>query len=164
MGSSGSRWVSGSFGGGMFQGTTVLSLDAKGRLAIPSRHRDELTAASNGTLVMTAHRHGCALIYPVATWEPIRDRLSKIPSLDKRAASIRRVMLGHAEELSLDAAGRVLVPQGLREHADLKDKVWMVGQGLNFELWSDARWKQQMDEAAEMGPDDVPESLEDLVL
>ena len=72
----------------MFQGAAALSLDAKGRLAIPARHRDALVAASAGQLILTAHPHRCLLLYPGVAWEPIRDKVLAACSLDPRSAAI----------------------------------------------------------------------------
>ena len=77
----------------MFEGAAALNLDAKGRLAIPARHRDALIAAGNGELVLTAHPHKCLLLYPAPAWQPIRDQILKASSLDPRAAAIKRVMV-----------------------------------------------------------------------
>jgi len=148
----------------MFQGAAALNLDAKGRLAIPARHRDPLTSDSAGKLILTAHPHHCLLVYPVAAWEPIRDTLIAAPSLEIQSALLKRLMLGYAEEVALDAAGRVLVSPELREYAGLDRRVWLVGQGRGCELWSDAGWKQQQVAAFALGDKLLPPGLETLVL
>ena len=112
----------------MFQGAAALSLDAKGRLAIPARHRDAL-AVENGQVVLTAHPHGCLLVYPVPAWTPIRDKVLAAPSLDPLSAQLKRLLVGFAQEEALDAAGRVLVAPSLRQFARLEKQVWLVGQG-----------------------------------
>lgn len=148
----------------MFQGTSSLSLDAKGRLAIPVRHRDALTSDSGGYLTLTAHPHGCLLVYPVSVWASIRETLNAVPNVDRNTARYKRVLIGHAEDVQLDAAGRVLISPELRSFAKLDKQVWLVGQGNGFELWSDAAWQRECDEAysqAELGP---PPGLENLVL
>ena len=76
----------------MFQGATALSLDVKGRLAIPARHREALLAASAGQLVLTAHPHRCLLLYPAAAWEPIRDKVLAASSLNLQSAAIKRLL------------------------------------------------------------------------
>ena len=148
----------------MFQGAASLNLDAKGRLAIPARHRDALTADSGGSVVLTAHPHHCLLVYPVAAWEPIRDTLVAAPSLETQSALLKRLMLGYADEIPLDAAGRVLISPELRQYAGLDKKVWLVGQGRGFELWSDEGWKQQQEAAFALGDQLLPPALETLVL
>ncbi len=100
----------------MFQGATSLNLDNKGRLAIPARHRDALTAAANGMLVLTAHPHRCLLVFPVAAWEPIRATIvAAKPASTPQSAILKRLFVGHAREETLDAAGRVLVAPELRQ-------------------------------------------------
>lgn len=139
----------------MFQGATQLSLDAKGRLAIPARHRDALAQAGE-RLVMTAHPHRCLLLYPESAWAPIRDKISAAPSFDPRSAAVKRVMLGNARDSDLDAAGRILVAPELRDYAALDKQVWLVGMGSHFELWSDAGWRRQHETAFEALTGDTP--------
>ena len=149
----------------MFEGATALSLDAKGRLAVPARHREALLAAGEGALVLTAHPHRCLLLYPEPAWQPIRDQILKASSLDPRAASIKRVLVGNARTEELDSAGRILVAGELRQFAQLEKTIWLVGMGTHFEIWSDAGWKRQNDLAIEaLASDEPPPGFGDLVL
>ena len=148
----------------MFEGAAAISLDAKGRLAIPARHREPLPAAAEGSLVLTAHPHRCLLLYPAPAWQPIRDQILKASSLDSRAAAIKRVLVGNARTEELDSAGRLLVAQELREYAKLEKTVYLVGMGSHFEIWSEAGWRQQNDLAAEVLSGDLPPGFGDLVL
>jgi len=149
----------------MFEGATALSLDAKGRLAVPARHREALLAAGEGSLVLTAHPHRCLLLYPEPAWQPIRDQILKASSLDPRAASIKRVLVGNARTEELDSAGRILVAGELRQFAQLEKTIWLVGMGTHFEIWSDAGWKRQNDLAIEaLASDEPPPGFGDLVL
>ena len=148
----------------MFQGATALSLDAKGRLAVPARHREALVAASEGQLVLTAHPHRCLLLYPSPAWEPIRDKVLAASSLDPKAAAIKRLLVGNARDESLDSAGRLLVSPELRLFAQLEKQVWLVGQGTHFEIWSDAGWRQQQEVFLGMVDQSLPPGLEDLAL
>ena len=95
MGKRVEKWVN-EVGQEMFEGAAAISLDAKGRLAIPARHRESLLAAAEGSLVLTAHPHRCLLLYPSPAWQPIRDPILKASSLDPRSASIKRVLVGNA--------------------------------------------------------------------
>ena len=147
----------------MFQGAAALNLDAKGRLAIPARHRDAL-AATGGELVVTGHPHRCLLIYPADAWQPIRDKVLAGSSLEPRSALLKRLLVGFAKEERLDGAGRVLVAPELRNFASLETAVWLVGQGSHFELWSDAGWQEQQERMFGMGADLLPPGLEDLAL
>lgn len=131
----------------MFRGAAALNLDAKGRLVVPSKHRDALQVQSGGRLVMTAHPHRCLLLYPQPAWGPIEEKISSLPSFDPVASSWKRLLLGHAEEFELDASGRMLVPPVLRELAGLEKEAMLVGQGSYFELWSMDGWKKQMEQA-----------------
>lgn len=147
----------------MFQGAVALNLDAKGRLAIPARHRDAL-AVDKGQVVLTAHPHGCCLVYPVPAWNPIRDHVLRAPSLDPQAAMLKRLLVGFAQEETLDAAGRVLVASSLRKFAALEKQVWLVGQGTHFELWSDERWEKQQQAMLDLVNTGLPPGFESLAL
>lgn len=147
----------------MFQGATALSLDAKGRLAIPARHRDALVSASDGQLVLTAHPHRCLLLYPAPAWEPIRDKVLAASSFDRNAALIKRLLVGYASDNSLDSAGRLLISPELRRFAGLEKQLVLVGQGSHFEIWSDIGWQQEEDAVSALG-DQLPAGLEDLAL
>lgn len=149
----------------MFQGAAALSLDAKGRMAVPSRHRESVMAASaNGTLVLTAHPHRCLLLYPLPAWEPIRDKVLAAPSLEQQSAFLKRLLVGFAREEEMDAAGRVLVAPELRQYAGLDKQVWLIGQGTHFELWSDEGWQKQQEAIFALGDKLLPPGLETLTL
>jgi len=147
----------------MFQGATALSLDAKGRLAIPARHREALVAASEGQLVLTAHPHRCLLLYPAIAWEPIRDKVLAASSLNPQSAAIKRLLVGNARDESMDSAGRLLIAPELRQFAQFEKQVWLVGLGTHFEIWSDAGWKKEQDAVFALA-NQLPPGLEDLAL
>jgi len=130
----------------LFQGATEVSLDAKGRLAVPTRHRDALASAGGG-IVLTAHPDGCLLLYPHLTWEPIGARIQSLPSFDAQARAWQRLLVGHAEELQLDAQGRILVSRELRVFAGLKKNVKLIGQGSHFEVWDVEAWEATLTRA-----------------
>jgi len=148
--------------GGQFHGATVLTLDAKGRLAIPTRHRDALLA-SGRTLVLTAHPDGCALVYPEAAWEPVRAQVEKFPSFHAQASWWKRLLLGFEEHVAPDASGRVLVSSGLRLHAKLEREAMLVGQGRYFELWDAGVWSAKLSSAL-AGTGTPPPGMEDFSL
>ena len=147
----------------MFQGATALSLDVKGRLAIPARHREALVEAAHGQLVLTAHPHRCLLLYPEPAWLPIRDKVLATSSLNPQAASIKRLLVGNARDETLDSAGRLLIAPELRQFAGLEKQVWLVGLGSHFEIWSDIGWQKEQDAVFALG-DQLPPGLEDLAL
>ena len=148
----------------MFQGAAALNLDAKGRLGIPTRFREELTAACGGSVIVTVHPHRCLLIYPEPVWGPIRDEVLARSSLDEASAKVRRLFVGNANPETLDSAGRLLIAPELRTRAQLEKKVWLVGQGDHFELWSDVRWEQQQEDSFGMDLSQLPPGLEKLRL
>jgi MraZ protein len=151
----------------MFRGPSKVTLDAKGRLAIPARHRERIVARGEGRVVATVDRDYCLLIYPFPDWEEVERKLIRLPSLNKQARRLQRLMLGHATELELDGHGRILLPKELREFAGLDRQAMLIGQGNKLELWDEQRWNERRAEwLAEDGGDstDLPQELESLSL
>lgn len=142
----------------MFRGVTNLNLDAKGRMAVPARYRDRLQAESEGRVVVTVDRDGCLLIYPLGEWEAIERELVKLPTLNKQARRLQRLLIGHATECEFDGQGRILVPGPLREFAGIDRHVVLIGQGNKFELWDEDTWNERR--AAWMAADEEDEGLE----
>ncbi|WP_255988388.1 division/cell wall cluster transcriptional repressor MraZ [Chitinolyticbacter albus] len=124
----------------MFSGVASLNLDSKGRLAIPAKHRELLSVRCAGRLVITVEPSGCLLIYPEPDWLPVRDQLNQLTGAQM---PIRRFIVGHAEEVELDSAGRVLISPRLRQIAGLDKEIALVGMGSKFELWDEAKWAAQ---------------------
>ena len=147
----------------MFQGAASINLDAKGRMAIPVRHRESLSAS--GSLILTAHPHCCLLLYPEADWLPIRNKILEAPSFNVRTAAATRVLIGNAREETLDSAGRLLIAPELRQLAELEKQIWLVGLGNHFEIWSDAGWQQQHQTAlSALSGNEPPPGFEGLAL
>jgi len=149
----------------MFQGAAALSLDAKGRLTVPSRHREALQGASvpaASSLVLTAHPDGCLLLYPASAWGPIRARVMGFPALDARFSVWKRLLVGFAEEVEIDAAWRVLVSPELRRFASLEKSVMLVGQGSHFEIWNQDTWEKQLQQLT--AQTQLPPGMEDFAL
>ena len=147
---------------GSFHGATVVTLDAKGRLAIPTRHRDALLENSR-TLVLTAHPDGCVILYPEADWEPVRAQVQNFPSFHPQASWWKRLLLGFEEHVVPDGSGRLLVSGALRQHAQLQRDAMLVGQGGYFELWDAALWNSKLTQAL-AGPASPPAGMEDFSL
>jgi len=148
--------------GGVFHGATVITLDVKGRIAIPTRHRQALLEAGDA-LVLTAHPDGCILIYTQSEWEPVRSRVEGFPSFHQQASWWKRLLLGFEEHVAPDGAGRILLPPALRLHAKLERDAMMVGQGRYFELWDAGMWNAKLAQALASagGP---PPGMEDFSL
>src|SRR5689334_16891349 len=114
----------------MFRGANPVTLDAKGRLAMPTRFREQLIERAHGRLVATVDRSDrCLLIYPLPDWEIIERKLVQLPTLNAATRRLQRLMIGHATELELDTNGRVLIPPVLREYAGLLRNAMLIGQG-----------------------------------
>ncbi len=148
----------------MFQGAAQLNLDSKGRLAIPARHRDMLLEQCAGQLVLTADADGCLLVYPQPEWQPILSKLLALSALDPRIRALQRRLIGYAEDIVMDAAGRVLISPALRSYAVLNKRVMLIGQGKKFELWDEAKWLVQQDNALSFDYKDLPPELEGFTL
>lgn len=124
----------------MFQGASSLSLDAKGRLSVPTRHRDTLLASALGQLTITKHPHGCLMLFPRPEWLLFRDRIAALPM---SAQWWKRIFLGAALDVEMDATGRVLVSPELREAAGISRDTLLLGMGNHFELWDKATYDEQ---------------------
>lgn len=148
----------------MFQGAAQLNLDSKGRLAIPARYRDMLLEQCAGQLVLTADADGCLLVYPQPEWQPILSKLLALSALDPRIRGLQRRLIGYAEDIVMDAAGRVLISPALRSYAVLDKRVMLIGQGKKFELWDEAKWLVQQDNALSFDYKDLPPELEGFTL
>ena len=144
----------------MFRGVAQLSLDSKGRLAVPSRFREALLVRCAGRLVITADFDECLLIYPLPDWEPIQQKLMGLSSLNPRIRDLQRQLIGYAEDIEMDAAGRVLVSFALRDFASLQKNVVLVGQGNKFELWDKEKWDQVLERSSGFKDGDLPPELE----
>src|SRR6056297_3039461 len=145
----------------MFRGPTKVTLDAKGRLAVPTRYRERIAARCDGHLVVTVDRDYCLLIYPLPDWEEIERKLVRLPALDRKARRLMRLMVGHATEVELDGHGRILLSKELREFAGLEKHTVLIGQGNKFELWDEERWNEKRDSwLADEEGDELPLSAE----
>ncbi|MEX0617453.1 MAG: division/cell wall cluster transcriptional repressor MraZ [Pseudohongiellaceae bacterium] len=151
----------------MFRGVNTINLDAKGRMAMPARYREQLLAHCSGHLVATIDTEArCLLVYPVQEWEEIQRKIEALPSLNPVARRLQRLLIGHATDLELDGSGRVLLPQALRSYAGLDKHVALIGQGKKLELWSEQTWTEQREKwlvEADAG-EELPEELRSLSL
>jgi len=139
----------------VFQGASSLSLDAKGRLSMPTRHRDVLAATASNQITITRHPDGCLMIFPRPAWETFRERIAQLP-MD--AQWWKRIFLGNAMDVELDSTGRVLVSPELRAAAGIEKDVMLLGMGNNFELWDKATYEAKEAEAVRGG---MPQAFKD---
>lgn len=150
----------------MFRGVSTLNLDAKGRIAMPAKHRDRLKEACGGQLVITVDRDHCLLLFPMPAWEVLERKLVNLSSFNKQSRRLQRLLIGHATECELDGAGRVLLPPPLREFAGLDKRTVLIGQGNRFELWNEETWneRREMWLTEDDGDQDLPAELASLSL
>ena len=148
----------------MFRGANKLTLDVKGRLVMPTRYRERLQELCGGKLVVTVDKDQCLLIYPLPDWEEIERKLNRLPTLHPEVRRLQRLMIGHATDLELDGHGRLLLPASLREFGQLTRDAMLIGQGMRFELWDEARWIERRDEwlASAATTADLPADLDTL--
>jgi len=130
----------------LFRGVNNISLDAKGRMAIPTRFRESLRSSCASQLVITVDTDRCLLIYPLPEWQEIERKLVKFPSLNKVARDLQRMLMGNATDVEMDGQGRILIPTTLRDYAGLERKAVMIGQGHKFELWNEESWNSRLNE------------------
>ncbi len=149
----------------MFKGGSTVNLDAKGRLALPTRYREDLITRCEGRVVLTVHDDRCLLLYALPDWDEIERKLVRLPNQNKRTRTLQRMVLGHATELDMDKSGRILIPPRLREFASLEKRVVLAGLGNKFEIWNDEAWDKRCNEwISDDGNDELPDSLEQLTL
>jgi MraZ protein len=130
----------------MFRGINSVNLDAKGRMALPSRHRESL-AGGDGKLVVTIDsRERCLLLYPLNEWDAVQARLEALSNMKRSARVLQRLLIGHATDVDLDTNGRVLLPPMLREFAGLSKKLVLLGQGNKIEVWAEELWQPRLAE------------------
>jgi MraZ protein len=144
----------------VFRGVTALTLDSKGRLAMPARYREVLQVRAAGKLVITADSASCLLVYAAPDWEPIQQKLMGLSSFNPRTRDLQRLLVGNASDVEMDAAGRILVPAPLRKFAALDKDVALVGQGARFELWDEGKWAEQMERSMALDESSIPPELE----
>jgi len=136
-------------------------------MAVPTKYRDRLQSSAEGQLVVTLDMSDpCLLIYPVTEWEDIERKLVRLPSLNKQAARLKRLLLGHASEVELDSHGRILLPPALRELVRLEKRIILLGQGNKFEVWDEQTWNDRRDQWLEETDSDegLSDELESLSL
>jgi MraZ protein len=149
----------------MFRGVSQLSLDAKGRIAVPARYRELLSANGEGRMVVTVDRDGCLLLYPAPEWERIEQALMSRPNMNPQVRKLQRLLVGHATECELDGQGRLLLPPPLRDFAGLDKRVVLVGQGNKFEIWDEDAWSRNRELwFGEDADDALSEALESIAL
>jgi MraZ protein len=136
----------------VYQGASSLSLDAKGRMSVPTRHRDALLIQCEGRVTLTKHPHGCLLLFPRPVWESHREQIASWPM---SARAWQRIFLGNASDVEFDSAGRLLIAPELRTAAGLTRDVMLLGMGSHFEIWDASKLDDSEAQAIAEGMPDV---------
>ena len=129
----------------MFFGESAITLDSKGRMAIPTRFRQVLAEECNNRLVLTysAFDSGSLWLYPEQKWEEVRDEVMRLSTFDQNHRSLQRRLVGSATPIEPDGSGRIQLPQTLRHSAGLEKRVVLMGMGFHFELWNESVLNQK---------------------
>ena len=151
-------------------GSSILTLDSKGRIAIPARYRDLLRQSCEGSLVITKDpQYSSLMIYPGKLWKEISNRFEDLGGLNQKIRTMQWKILGNASVTEFEVSDRMilLIPQILRDFASLKtkDQVALVGMGSKFELWNLENWEKKQEGLQIEGEDissDLPPSLEEI--
>jgi MraZ protein len=147
----------------MFSGNDAINMDAKGRIAIPTRVREVLQECCEGRVVLTAHTENrCLHLFPQPHWEEIVPVIESLPSFNKVSRKAKLKLIGYASHLELDGNGRILVPPTLREFAGLQKKLRLVGQVKGLELWGEEEFNTYMNSSSD--DDEMPEVMRNLAL
>lgn len=152
----------------MFRGVNAINMDAKGRLALPAKYRGLIAESCEGHMVATIDtEERCLLLYPLNEWELIEKKIEALPSFNRAARRIQRLLIGHATDIELDSNGRLLISGPLRAYAELEKQTVLIGQGKKFELWNEALWHSKRDEwlkECDSADEQLPTELEGISL
>jgi MraZ protein len=131
----------------VFRGFFTVSIDTKGRLALPARFRDQLRSGGCSTVVTTVNPWDrCLWFYPLAEWDLVDAKLLALPDGDLASRRAKQVVRGYATDCECDGQGRILVSNELRAFAGLHHRAALLGQGNKLELWDAAAWTRHRDE------------------
>lgn len=148
----------------MFQGETAITIDDKGRLAIPTAYRDLVARECANRLVITynPYEQGCLWLYPQAQWETVRDQVNALSTARRVHRNLQLKLVGAATAVEPDGNGRVLLPASHRHAAGLEKKAVLLGMGGRFELWSEQAHLAQIRQT--IGEDEVSDDMLELRL
>ncbi len=138
----------------MFGGVQELTIDSKGRLAIPAKFKEVLLRHHTPELVITLEKRTQLLFYPIAQWRRVEADLLQLQTMGNPILKkFQTLVLGHAETVELDSAGRILLPQGLRKLVEFDKDVTLVGRANRMELWGRERWDMETADALDLDED-----------
>ncbi len=130
----------------MFSGISFLSIDIKGRLAIPTKHREALTTRGQGWVTITADAEGCLLLYAKPDWQVVADRIMAMSNQVPRVRLLQELIVGHADHSEMDGAGRILISPELRDYSKIAPEQVgvLMGQGNKFYVWDETKYRARI--------------------
>jgi MraZ protein len=148
----------------VFQGETAITVDDKGRLAIPTAYRELVAGACANRLVIaySPFETGCLWIYPYAEWETVREQVNALPMVKAAHRNLQMKLVGAAAVVEPDAASRVLLPASQRAAAGIEKRAVLLGMGNKFELWSEQAHLAKIRQT--LGEGDITDDMADLRL
>jgi MraZ protein len=148
----------------VFQGETAITVDDKGRLAIPTAYRELVAEACANRLVITYNpfESGCLWLFPHAEWERVRDQVNALPSVKAVHRALQMKLVGAAAMVEPDSAARILLPGSQRTAAGIEKKAVLLGMGSKFELWSELAHLAKIRQT--IGEDEISDDMSDLRL
>ncbi|WP_386067649.1 division/cell wall cluster transcriptional repressor MraZ [Tahibacter sp. UC22_41] len=148
----------------MFQGETAITIDDKGRLAVPTAYRELIAQLSGGRLVFTYNpfETGCLWLFPLNEWEAVRDQVNELPNVKAVHRALQMKLVGAAAHVEPDGAGRILVPASQRTAAGIEKKAVLLGMGTKFELWSEQAHLAKIRQT--IGEDEISDAMMNLRL
>lgn len=140
----------------MLMGEFQHNIDAKGRLIVPSKFRDNL----GESFIVTRGLDGCLFGYPMEAWNELKEKLKNLPLAKRESRQFTRFFYSGAVECTLDKQGRINLPKTLVDYAKLEKACYLIGVSERFEIWSEERWLE-VSEAAEESFEDLAEEMID---
>ena len=128
----------------MFRGISQASIDTKGRLSLPHRFREALSLSTTIVVLSIDISDRCLLVYPLYEWELVQKKLEALSNVSRKNRILQRLLIGHAIDVEIDKAGRILLPNIHRKYALLQNKATILGQGNKLEVWAEDQWQEQM--------------------
>lgn len=125
----------------MFRGRFEYTIDEKGRISLPSKFREALSANFDERLIITSFDN-CLWAYPMPEWQAIEEKIAALPQFRSEVKALQRVFVSGAADCPLDKQGRIVIPPTLRDYAELKKEVVFVGMTKRIEIWSKEKWDQ----------------------
>jgi len=132
----------------MFRGRYEHTIDAKGRISIPSKFREVLNKKYDDRLVIT-HYDQCLVAYPFEEWTFLEEKQKLLPQMKKETKTYLRFFYSSGVDCTIDKQGRLLIPQTHRDYANLQKEVVLVGVGTRIEIWDKQKWEEEFRKAQE---------------